>query len=190
LCAFCELLEQPVYPTAKDLHYRSQKKFALDAKTTHVSFDNYSYLFEGLGEHRGEFADIFLHDRSTRTLVCIEAKLHGDWNYQKDIKENARRVAVIAQQLGDCHAMHCVLIKKQKWLAVQMLVSHPKSQWKLVLDDTACSTRFYTWEQFVGICSNTKAGQYLEVQLHRDVRSKKGTPASRYRFKNGWMEGD
>jgi hypothetical protein len=189
LSDFCNLLERPIFPSAASLHTTAWRKVSL-TPAAHVSFDNYSYLFEELGEHGGEFADIFLHDRSTRTMVCIEAKFHGNWNYEKDIKENSRRVSAIAQRLGDCNAVHCLLIKDEKWRAVQKLVNHAQSQWKMVLNDVACSTRFFTWEQFIGICPKTKAAEYLSAQLRRNIRRQKGTPAARYRFVNGWMDGD
>src|SRR5205809_464102 len=71
----------------------------LKAQSTHVSFDNHAYLFAGRGSDRGEFADVLIHDRASQVMVPIEAKVHSDWDFEKDVQRNGERLRLIQQQM-------------------------------------------------------------------------------------------
>ena len=174
---FCHLLDHPAYP---DL--RQSQPLSMSAATTHVSFDNHAYLFEKCGVDRGELADVIVHDRSTRTLVFIEAKVHSDFSYDKDIVENSARIQAVRDRLGDCHAVHCLLIKQSKWKEVQRQVGNRNSQFAKLCADKGCSTRIVTWEQFASICDDPDVSTYLQTQLSRTH------PVPPYAFKDGWFE--
>jgi hypothetical protein len=177
LAQFCHLLDHPEHPDE-----RQSQPLCLTAATTHVSFDNHAYLFEKWKEDRGELADIIVHDRSTRTLVFIEAKVHSDFSYNKDIVENSARIRAVRDGLGDCHAVHCLLIKQSKWKEVQRQVGNRNSQFAKLCADKDCTTRIVTWERFADICDNSTVSKFLGAQL------KRLHPVPRYCFKDGWFE--
>ena len=51
------------------------QKISFDSRYTHVSFDNHECQFRGM-IGRGEFADMFVHDRHNNNLAIIEVKLY------------------------------------------------------------------------------------------------------------------
>jgi hypothetical protein len=172
------LLDHPDYPGAQP-----GRPLSLAAATTHVSFDNHVYLFGECGIDRGELADILVHDRATRTLVFIEAKVHSNFRYDKDIMENAARIRAVTDRLGDCHAVHCLLVKQSKWAEVQRQVGNRNSQFAKLRADTSCSTRVVTWERFADICDDAAVAAFLRAQL------KRRHPVEPYRLGDGWFAG-
>jgi hypothetical protein len=170
----CRLLATPAYPTPSDpIHHRPLPKVHLSASTTHVSFDNYSNLFDMPVGHQGEFADIFVHDRAHRTLICIEAKLHSPLEYEKDIAENARRVNIIADGLGSCTVVHCLLLKASYLEGLKTAVDQQGSNWRLFMDDLKATTLVFTWEQFAGICDDPRVREYVTMQVNRKYKKNK-----------------
>jgi hypothetical protein len=175
---FCQLVDNPDYPKTPP-----SRPLSFSAATTHVSFDNHAYMFEQCGVDRGELADVLVHDRANRTLVFIEAKVHSDFSYAKDILKNGARIQAVTSRLGECQAVHCLLIKESKWTEVQRQVGNRNSQFAKLCADTNCTTRIVTWERFADICGDPVVAAYLRTQL------KRRHPVEPYRFSDGWFSG-
>ena len=103
LQAFCDLLSN----CSRGGKNISQEPITLTPECAHVSFDNHGYLFSGLGTDRGEFADILVHDRSTSVVIPIEAKVHSNWSYEKDVISNERRLRLIEREMPSARFFFC-----------------------------------------------------------------------------------
>ena len=98
------------------------------------------------------------------------------------IVENSARIQAVRDRLGDCHAVHCLLIKQSKWKEVQRQVGNRNSQFAKLCADKDCATRIVTWEQFASLCDDPAVSAYLQAQLSRPH------PVTPYAFKDGWFE--
>lgn len=163
---FCRLLNNPTArgKSAPDL------LITLDPKCTHVSFDNHLYLFEQLETDRGEFADILLHDSSTRTLIAIEAKMHSNWAYDKDVESNQRRHSQLKSILPQAVIVPVLLITRSRWDHAMDKQSNEHSNYVRFQQDPRCLFRVILWEDLAAIITEEKVRLFLESQLSRRER--------------------
>ena len=178
---------KPLHRDAKQIDLDIQ----LDLNDMQVSFDNYlhRYRFPKVKKEkkvdRGEFADILIQCKSTRTLICIEAKLHSDWRYDKDIEENQDRQHRIRDMMNDnIKVVPYLLVTTAKWQAVQELVGHKKSNYNRLLEDLPGSEyqcNLILWEDLMRCISHQEVKDYLTRQL--EISSK-----NKYNFNGDWFE--
>lgn len=136
---------------------------------THVSFDNHIYLFSELRakSDRGEFADILIHDKSNKTMVCIEAKLHSDWAYDKDIVKNQDRHNLLKLELPQTQFFSVLLISRHRWNQVKKKESDKESNYKRFRDEPECRSVVILWENLRDVIGNESVRLFLDSQLDR-----------------------
>ena len=161
---------------AADQHVR------FSATSAHVSFDNHAYLFPSLAQDKGEFADILLHDRANRVVVPIEAKVHSDWSYEKDVIDNERRLRAIQAQLPEIHFVPCLLITSSRWEECQRHGSQQHSNYRRFAEEASCRTRVLLWEDLAGLIREATVREHIVSQL----QAPGGRP--RYSFSEGWFK--
>jgi len=142
-------------------------KLILHPAHTHVSFDNHLYLFSELKTDRGEFADILIHDKSNRTIVCIEAKLHSDWSYDKDILQNQDRHNLLKSVLPQTQFYSVLLISRYRWNQVKKKESDKDSNYKRFRDGSECGSIVILWENLRDVIGNESVRLFLDSQLDR-----------------------
>ena len=180
LQAFCNLLDKAeergkACPTSA-IH--------LNPSSTHVSFDNHLYLFSDLKTDRGEFADILLQDKSNRTLVTIEAKLHSNWSYEKDIISNQDRLNKLEGSIGNISIFPILLVSQFRWIHTKNKESVIHSNYVQFRDTPECRFRVILWEQIADIIPNEDVKRFLHSQVSRfDF-------GFGYKFQNGWFAQD
>ena len=162
----------------------SQKVIELTLSNTHVSFDNYGYLFAGIDVDRGEFADILIQDHSKRVIIPIEAKVHSNWSYEKDIMSNEKRLGLIEENIRNLSIHPCLLLTKAKWHAAAQQESREHSNYKRLIESSDCRTRVIFWEDLVSITEQKQVRTYIEDQLRRPERG------FRYKFIDEWYARD
>ena len=140
---------------------------SLDPRNTHVSFDNHLYLFQKATGDRGEFADILLHDITSRTLVAIEAKLHSDWSHEKDILENQSRHSQLTDLLPRINLVPVLLLSERRWNRVKQKEPREKSNYRRFVEDAQCRFRVVLWEQIASIIVERHVKDFLDSQLSR-----------------------
>lgn len=163
---FCRLLENASARGESCSSY----PISLDARSTHVSFDNHLYLFDELTTDRGEFADIVVHDSSTRTIVAIEAKLHSKWSFDKDIASNQERHTQLNSILPDVTIVPVLLLTRFRWEHTKAKESSEHSSFLRFQQDLTCKFRVILWEDIAGLIQEEKVRIYLETQLSRYKR--------------------
>ncbi len=177
LKAFCSLLNT----CTRRGKAASDKLVELTPSDTHISFDNHGYLFFGLGTDRGEFADILIHDRATNVLIPIEAKVHSNWSYEKDIISNERRLSLIESKMEGITVIPCLLVTKGKWETCVLQSSKEYSNFKRFSEAQDCRTRVIFWEELMEITSDVHVRSYVENQLTRPYEG------FGYGFENNWF---
>ena len=160
----------------------SNQQIALSSETTHVSFDNHAYLFGALAPDRGEFADIIIHDRPNRVVIPIEAKVHSNWSYDKDILANERRLEAIERQMPATRFIPCLLVTRQRWEECQRHESHEHSNYRRFTETPHCRTRVLLWEDLLPLVTELPVKDHISSQL---ARPEKGF---RYEFEDGWFK--
>ena len=178
--SFCSLLDN----CTRGGRHISTTKFELTPECTHVSFDNHAYLFTDLGADRGEFADILLHDRSTETLVAIEAKVHSDWSYEKDILSNEARLTLIQGEIPNTKIETCLLVTRAKWDASARFDKDEHSNFQRMMKDENCRTRVIFWEELIDLVQDYRVKDHFNTQLTR------ATQGFGFKFKDGWFVQD
>jgi hypothetical protein len=138
----------------------------LDPTNTHISFDNHIYLFSP-NLDRGEFADILIHDELNNTIVTIEAKLHSNWSYDKDILSNKRRLDLIQNNLPQIHLFPVLLVSRCRWENAKKMESHQNSHYVRFRDAPDCPFIVILWEQLNNTIENPDVHQFLVSQLDR-----------------------
>lgn len=154
---------------------------SLNPATTHVSFDNHAYLFSGIDADRGEFADILIHDYSTRTVVTIEAKVHSDWSYSKDIRKNGERLKLIEAQMENVIFVPCLLVSENKWLECQRSQNHPQSNYGQFMQMDDNRFRVLLWEDLVKLIEAHAVQSFVKSVLSHPPK------AAAYGFREGWF---
>jgi len=162
--AFFDLLKSPVAigQAAPSLPQ------SLDPHTTHVSFDNHLYLFHELQTDRGECADILLHDRTTGTFIAIEAKLHSNWSYEKDIKANQARHSQLMGLIPKLNIVPVLLVTEPRWEQAIKKESAEHSNYTRFSQDSKCCFRVILWEQVASIIPEPRVREFLDAQIARD----------------------
>jgi len=130
----------------------------------HVSFDNHAYLF-GVEADRGEFADILLHDPENKTMVAIEAKFLSDWNADKDIGANLKRIELIKNKLSEYKICFVLLVSRTKWDAVKKMCNHRDSNYRKYLNEYREKVAIAFWEDLLKLCRNDDVVRYMENRL-------------------------
>jgi hypothetical protein len=166
LAEFCHMLD---HPTSRGMAAPSQQVI-LNPDSTHVSFDNHLYLFEELKADRGEFADVFLHDSSNRTMVFIEAKLHSNWAYEKDIVANQRRHMQLKSLMPAVVIVPVLLVTRSRWEHAKAKESSDHSNYLQFHEDPDCAFRVLLWERIADVIREEKVRTFLESQLCRRDR--------------------
>lgn len=177
LAAFCELLNS----NSRHGAATSKKHIELTAEGTHVSFDNHGYLFKELNIDHGEFADILIHDHITHVMIPIEAKVHSNWSYEKDIVSNERRLALIEDKIKDVYIVPCLLVTKYRWEHCEQKESNQYSNYKRFIETSNCRTRVIFWEELINITDNDEVRLYMNSQLERPIKG------FHYIFKDDWF---
>ncbi len=172
---FCYLLNNPIELGKKC----STSDIKLKPSTTHISFDNHLYLFSIPDTDQGEFADILLQDKSNNTLIAIEAKLHSNWSYKKDIMSNQKRLDSLKEYLGNISIYPILLITKAKWDMAKNKLESSKSNYKNFLNSSSCF-RVILWEQIIEIIPDESVKKYLKIQISR-INYRHG-----YESRNDW----
>jgi hypothetical protein len=164
--AFFELLNNPVAvgQAAPSLPE------SLDPRNTHVSFDNHLYLFQQAKGDCGEFADILLHDFTSRTLVAIEAKLHSDWSHESDIVANQTRHSQLVDLLPTINVVPVLLLTERGWEHVKQRESNEQGNYRRFVDDPQCRYRVILWAQIASIIKERIVREFLYSQLSRNDR--------------------
>ena len=177
LQAFCDLLSN----CSRGGKNISQEPITLTPECAHVSFDNHGYLCSGLGTDRGEFADILVHDRSTSVVIPIEAKVHSNWSYEKDVISNERRLRLIEREMPSARFFPCLLLTEGKWSACTNQKSKEYSNYRQLIEANDCRTRVILWEELLDLASNDQVVAYVRGQL---ARPREGFG---YGFEDGWF---
>ena len=110
---FYKLLRLPAYSVGEDKLGEIQPS----KDGVFVSFDNHVDRF--VERSRGEFADVLIHDRPNRLIIGIEAKYLDNWDYEKDIVENGKKLRSMALNMGAEKSLLCLLVTETKWTNVK-----------------------------------------------------------------------
>ncbi len=175
---FCELVYRTSYRGLSATEY----PIAINPETAHVSFDNYEYMFYGIAKNKGEFADVLIHDRCERILIAIEAKVHDDWSYDKDILENDERLRRIEAQLGDVKVVPCLLLKSDKWDQCRRKINSKGSHYRRFNEETGNRFRVLLWEDIIALCKSKTVQSFADSVLSHPPSKAK------YNFSSGWFE--
>jgi hypothetical protein len=103
---FCKILNNP-----SNRINDPGTEIELSPVTAHVTFDFHEYLLNSIAD-RGELADILIVDEEKSLCIAIEAKWLEDWNYDKDIISNNKRIQILKNHFKD--VFQCLLIKGSK----------------------------------------------------------------------------
>jgi len=174
---FCEWINHAPHrgKAAHDIHLE------LAAETTHVSFDNHAYMLDNCGADRGEFADVLVHDRTTKSVVTIEAKVHSDWSYPKDIEANDARIRRIEGQMVTATFVPCLLIRKEKWEQAERMQNHPQSNYRSFVERDDNRFRVLFWEDLAAMVGSQDVKALIETVLAHPPNF------ATYRFADGWF---
>jgi hypothetical protein len=145
----------------------------------HVSFDNHIYLFPPR-LNRGEFADILIQDEPNKTLVSIEAKLHSNWSYEKDIVENKKRLDFIGERIPNIKIFPILLVSRNSWKNVKKMGPHRDSNYTKFQCDQDCPFIVIFWDQLADLVNNSVVSQFIFSQLDRGNRG--------YEFDGQWFK--
>jgi len=151
----------------------------LDPIKTHISFDNHIYLFSPR-LNRGEFADILIQDESNKTLVSIEAKLHSNWSYEKDIVENKKRLDFIAGRIPNIKIFPILLVSRNSWKNVKRMGPHRDSNYTKFQCDQDCPFIVIFWDQLAEIVNNSEVSRFILSQQDRRSQG--------YEFDDQWFK--
>jgi hypothetical protein len=183
LSEFCGLLNR------KEMRFGSaiedDQPIQLSAENTHISFDNHSYLFSNANTDRGEFADILVHDPTTRVLVPIEVKVHSDWSYAKDVESNQTRLSKIRKLLSDKDShpriIPCLLLTTAKWDECQGQEARQDSQFGRLAGSGSLPLRVLLWKDFLDLTTDKQVHAFLAGQLALCKKT------SGYEIRDGWF---
>jgi hypothetical protein len=159
----------------------SKQEISLSSTTTHVSFDNHTYLFGSISPDRGEFADILIQDKSSRTVIAIEAKVHSDWSFDKDINSNERRLKTLQDHMSGALFVPCLLVTRARWNECERRESLEYSNYKRFKDEPTCRTIVLLWEELVELVEDVAVKNFVNEQL---ARRKTGFG---YGFSDNWF---
>ena len=137
--------------------------------------------FSDLGTDRGEFADILIHDRSTYTLIAIEAKVHSDWSYDKDILSNNARLSLIQGEIPTTQIIPCLLVTRAKWEASARYDTDEHSNFQRMMKAEDCLTRVIFWEELFDLVNNDRVKGHFKNQLAR------ASEGFGYKFHDNWF---
>jgi len=134
---------------------------------------------------RGEFADIFIHDnhdKENKVIVTIEAKLHTNWHYDKDITGNLRRIDLISKRVKNVTLFPVLLVLSKKWEHAMNMKSHKASNYQHFQDDSKCPFIVITWEQILDLVDDVNVKKFLSSQINKNKNNRL------YEFDGDWFK--
>ena len=129
-----------------------------------VSFDAHAYLLTDKSD-RGEFADILLHDKVSKTLIAIEAKYLTNWSEAKDISSNMKRVNLIKKEYPCYKVYFALLISIRKWEAAKKMANHPNSNYSRYMEKYQNTIGILFWEDLLDLCDEVLVRSYMSYRL-------------------------
>jgi hypothetical protein len=115
-------------------------------------------------------------------VIAIEAKVHSDWSYEKDIKGNEQRLRLIKDRMPPSVTfVHCLLLTKNKWDACERLKSGEQSNYRQLIESDDCRTRVILWEELLDLVDDKRVAKYVKAQLARP------SEGFGYEFDGGWF---
>lgn len=147
------------------------RPITLSPQSTHVSFDCHAYLF-GYKEDRGEFADIMLHDTESKCLIAVEAKFLTNWSYEKDVRQNARRLDALREAFPDTLVIQCLLVTENKWNNAAAMAAHKASNYSRLKPADVSIERHQVvpifWDQLIEACGDSNVRAFFKQHLLRN----------------------
>lgn len=121
------------------------------------SFDYHSYLLENSSD-KGELADILIEDLTNRSVIAIEAKFLTDWNFDKDITANKRRIGILKEKFKK-DVVQALLLTRRKNEAAKQASSRANSNYRKLSDPTRKSKQPFIvleWEELIDLVDKSK----------------------------------
>lgn len=129
--------------------FGGRREVRLSAQDARVTTDYHAYR-AGSYKDEGEAADVLVLDTASSTMVAIEAKVHSDFKYKKDITENAERIRHVARSLKISSAVQCLLITQAKRDEAEKHQRQSGSHWtRLTKHDGPEPVVLITWEDLL-----------------------------------------
>lgn len=142
----------------------------LNAKNVHVSFDNH-VNHAGHSENRGEFADIFIHDRPSRIAIPIEVKFFSDPS-EKDLTDNLERIAYLKNLMPGTDFIPILLLRSNTLTNLKLHENQTGSFWIKYVNGYKNKIVVLTWEEIMGLCSvDAPAVKFMQKQLAKDSKA-------------------
>jgi hypothetical protein len=117
-----------------------------------VSFDLHAYLF-GTTKDRGECADIFIHDKKNDIAIFIEAKWLENWNFDKDINRNFKRIFDIKTNRFS-KVYQCLLIKQSSYENCIKSSNRANSNFRKLKSNFPYPLKVITWDELINLVDN------------------------------------
>ncbi|MDX2370711.1 MAG: hypothetical protein QNK36_20300 [Colwellia sp.] len=148
-------------------YYLSEKlKTNIGIVNPFVSFDNHGYML-GIDIDNGEFSDVFLHDKTQKTIIAIEVKYHSNLNIKKDFDSNLKRIKAIRQKHPEYTVHFCILISETKWNAAEKMKGrHDVSSYSKYEMSYKNEIGLLFWEDLVKLCKSEKVRDYMNYKLN------------------------
>ncbi|MGB2959678.1 MAG: hypothetical protein WBD30_12405, partial [Bacteroidota bacterium] len=103
-------------------------------------------------------------------LVAIEAKYLSDWNFRKDVRENARRLRRAKELFGVDTVIQCLLVSEEKWKRSLQKQSQRGSNLRRLSESEDSDVRVIFWEQLLTLCQDKRVEEYLTGRLREAVQ--------------------
>jgi hypothetical protein len=140
---FCNILNDPLNRIND-----AGTEIELSPVTTHVTFDFHEYLINK-GADRGELADILIVDEDKSLCIAIEVKWLENWNFEKDILANNKRIKTLEKTNRFKHVYQCLLIKESKHEHGKKKVNAAGSNYAKLSGQEEISVIVITWEDLL-----------------------------------------
>ncbi len=146
-----------------------------------VTFDFHGYLLDESGD-RGELADILIQDHKNKLVIAIEAKFLSNWDYDKDVVGNSKRILKLERLTKQIYQV--LLLKKDKLDAAVAKRAVPNSNFKKLepeheqerdknkteSDELKYPIRIITWEQLFKLCDKDNIRKYFGEIIKKDKK--------------------
>ncbi len=133
-----------------------------------VTFDFHSYLLDS-SDNKGELADILIQDHANKLFITIEAKFLSNWDYDKDIYNNSKRIIKLERLTKQIYQV--LLLKKDKLdAAVAKKTVMNSNIKKMESNETKMRfpLRIITWEQLFNLRREEKVIKYFNTLIERE----------------------
>jgi hypothetical protein len=158
---FCQILNN-----APDRFNDCDFSIELSPGNTHVTFDLHTYLFSNSTD-RGESADIFIYDQAKDICISIEAKWLEDWDYDKDILANNKRIQILTKRFNKVY--QCLLIKKSKLKNGKKKATHSGSNFSKLNQQKEIPIILITWEDLLAHTTDPRVKEFFSyfITMHK-----------------------